>query len=81
VALPVLMGAAALKGARLLQRRPGPGTVGALAAGTVAAAASTTIALRAERALTGRMPYAAWAVYRTGVAAAILAVRQNRSRS
>jgi undecaprenyl pyrophosphate phosphatase UppP len=78
VALPVLAGAAALKGVRLAQRRPGPPTVRALAAGTVAAAASTAVALRAERALSGRMPYAAWAAYRIGVAAAILAVRQNR---
>jgi undecaprenyl-diphosphatase len=80
VALPVLTAAAALKGVRLVQRRPGPATVRALAAGAVAAGASTAVALRAERALTGRMPYAAWAVYRTGVAAAILSVRQNRTR-
>jgi hypothetical protein len=38
------------------------------------------VALRAERALTGRMPYAAWAVYRIGLAAAIWRVRQNRAR-
>jgi undecaprenyl-diphosphatase len=81
VALPVLIGAAALKGVRLLQRRPGRETVAALVAGTAAAAASSTVALRAERALTGRMPYAAWAAYRVGVAAVILAVRQNRSRT
>lgn len=80
VALPVLIGAAALKGVRLVQRRPGRRTVAALGAGTVAATASTAVALRAERALTGRMPYAAWAIYRTGVAAAIVAVRQNRGR-
>jgi undecaprenyl-diphosphatase len=80
VALPVLTGAAVLKGVRLLQRRPGRATVRALAAGTLAAAASTTVALRAERAFSGRMPYAVWAAYRLGLAAAILAVRQNRSR-
>jgi undecaprenyl-diphosphatase len=80
VALPVLAGAALLKGVRLAQRRPGPATLRALAAGTAAAAVSTALAARAERALTGRMPYAAWAAYRVAVAAAILAVRQNRSR-
>jgi undecaprenyl-diphosphatase len=80
VALPVLTGAAALKGVRLAQRRPGRATVRALIGGTAAAALSTAVALRAERALTGRVPYAAWAIYRAGVAAAILAVRQNRSR-
>jgi undecaprenyl pyrophosphate phosphatase UppP len=81
VALPVLAGAAALKGLRLLQRRPDRGTLAALAAGTAAAAASTAVALRAERALTGRVPYAAWAAYRAAAAAAILAVRHNRSRT
>jgi undecaprenyl-diphosphatase len=79
VALPVLTGAAVLKGLRLLQRRPGRETVAALAAGTAAAAASTAVALKAERALTGRMPYAVWAAYRIAAAAAILVVRQNRS--
>jgi hypothetical protein len=74
----VLTGAAVLKGVRLLQRRPGRGTMAALAAGTGAAAASTALALRAERALTGRMPYAVWAGYRIALAAAIWRVRQNR---
>jgi undecaprenyl-diphosphatase len=81
VALPVLAGAAVLKGVRLAQRRPGRETVAALAAGTAAAAASTALALRAERALTGRMPYAVWAAYRMAAAAAILVVRHNRSRT
>jgi undecaprenyl-diphosphatase len=80
VALPVLAGAAVLKGVRLAQRRPGRSTLRALAAGTGAAAASTAVALRAERALTGRMPYAVWAGYRIALAAAIWRVRQNRSR-
>jgi undecaprenyl-diphosphatase len=79
VALPVLTGAAALKGVRLAQRRPGRETLVALAAGTAAAAASTALALKGERALTGRMPYAVWAAYRVAAAAAILAVRHNRS--
>jgi undecaprenyl-diphosphatase len=81
VALPVLAGAALLKGLRLMQRRPGRETLVALAAGTAAAAASTGLALKAERALSGRMPYAVWAAYRVGAAAAILAVRHNRSRA
>ena len=49
VALPVLAGAATLKGVRLVQRRPPAGTVRALAAGAAAAAVSTYGALRAER--------------------------------
>jgi hypothetical protein len=76
----VLAGAAVLKGVRLAQRRPGRATLRALAAGTGAAAASTAVALRAERALTGRMPYSVWAGYRIALAAAIWRVRQNRSR-
>ena len=42
--------------------------------------AFSAVALRAERALTGRMPYAVWAAYRIALAVAIWRVRQNRSR-
>ncbi len=80
VALPVLTGAALLKGVRLLQRRPGRRTLGALVAGTGAAGVSTAVALHAERALTGRVPYVVWAAYRLALAATIWRVRQNRSR-
>lgn len=80
VALPVLAGAAVLKGVRLRQRRPGPATLRALAAGTAAAVASTAVAERAERALTGRMPYAVWAAYRLALAGTIWRLRQNRER-
>jgi undecaprenyl-diphosphatase len=78
VALPVLTGAAVLKGVRLIQRRPGRATMRALAAGAGAAVASTAVALRGERALTGRVPYAVWAGYRLALAAAIWRVRKNR---
>jgi undecaprenyl-diphosphatase len=79
VALPVLTGAAVLKGVRLVQRRPGRTTMRALAAGTGAAVASTAVAARAERALTGRMPYVVWAGYRLALAGAIWRVRKNRA--
>jgi undecaprenyl-diphosphatase len=72
VALPVLVGAAALKGLRLAQRRRGSG---ALAAGAGAAAASTFAALRLVRR---PGPLWAWAAYRAAIAAAVLRVRENR---
>jgi undecaprenyl-diphosphatase len=75
VALPVLAGAAALKGARLIARRPPAATVRALAAGTVAAAASTRAALRVERV--AEPPLAVFAAYRLVLAAVILAARRT----
>jgi undecaprenyl-diphosphatase len=75
VALPVLAGAAALKGLRLGRRRPGAATIRALAAGAAAAAASTAAAARLEHPET---PLAAWAAYRAALAAAI--VWHDRSR-
>jgi undecaprenyl-diphosphatase len=76
VALPVLAGAATLKGARLIARRPPPATVGTLGAGAAAAALSTWAALRVERA--GETPLAVFAAYRVALAASILAVWRTR---
>ena len=87
LALPVLAGAAALKGLRLAQRRPDRGTTAALAVGAAAAAGSTAAALRFRRRV--RVPATAWAAYRTGLAAVVWAavgrrsdrgLRQNRRR-
>jgi len=72
VALPVLAGAVALKGARLVRRRPPAATWRALGAGAAAAALSTAGALRAERTLAADAPLAAWAAYRTALAGALL---------
>jgi len=80
VALPVLAGAAALKGVRLAIRRPGGRELRTLAAGAAAAAGSTWAALRAERALAADAPLAGWAAYRAAVAAAVLAVWHDRAR-
>ena len=73
VALPVLAGAAALKGFRLARRRP-PASDAAHARGRRRGrgAVSTGGALRAERALAADAPLAGWAAYRVAVAAAIL---------
>ena len=77
IALPVLAGATALKGARLLQRRPPRGAAIALGAGAAAAFASTAAALRLRRR---EPPPAAFAAYRTVLAAAVLAVRHTSGR-
>ena len=74
VALPVLAGAATLKGFRLARRRPPKRELWTLAAGAAAAAVSTAAALRAERALAADVPLAAWAAYRAALAATILSV-------
>ena len=77
VALPVIVGAAALKGARMRRRGAGPGLRGALAAGAAASFASTLASQRLisiverDRAL---WPYAA---YRSALAA-VVAVRLAR---
>jgi undecaprenyl-diphosphatase len=78
VALPVLAGAAVLKGYRLARRRPAAGELRVLAAGAVAAGLSTAGALRAERALAADAPLAAWAGYRVVLAAAILVAWRRR---
>jgi undecaprenyl-diphosphatase len=75
VALPVLLGATALKGARLLARRPGAERVRALGAGAAAAALSSAVVLRLERVAT---PLGAWAAYRAALAVVI--VWQDRGR-
>jgi undecaprenyl-diphosphatase len=76
VALPVLAGAAALKGARLVARRA---PMRSLAAGAGAAALSSWAALRAERA--SEVPLAVFAAYRVGLAGLILAAWRGRRTS
>jgi undecaprenyl-diphosphatase len=76
VALPVLVGAATLKGARLVARGPGRGTLATLGAGAAAAAVSTGAALRLDQG--GTVPPWVWAAYRTVLAVGI--VCQDRGR-
>jgi undecaprenyl-diphosphatase len=80
VALPVLAGAAALKGFRLARRRPPIDELVPLAAGVVAAAGSTWAALRAERRFAADAPLAGWAAYRAALAVIVLAVWHDRAR-
>jgi undecaprenyl-diphosphatase len=77
VALPVLAGAAALKGARLAARRPPAATLRALLAGAGTAALSTALALRLERR--GEPPLAVFAAYRVALAAVILTAWRRRA--
>ena len=83
VALPVLLGATALKGVRVAQRAtlaPDPfRDTRPLALGAGAAFASTLATARAI-GIERRAPLLPWALWRAGLAAAILAVRHNRSR-
>ena len=80
VALPILAGASALKGWRVSQQRSDPsGDTRPLAIGAGAAFASTLAAARAI-GIERRAPLWPWALWRAGLAAAILAVRHNRAR-
>jgi undecaprenyl-diphosphatase len=74
VALPVLVGAATLKGARLAARRPPVRSLRPLAAGAAAAAASSWAALRIDA---DELPLRAWAAYRAVLAAAVLTARDQ----
>jgi undecaprenyl-diphosphatase len=77
VALPVLLGASALKAWRLV-RAPATGT-SPLCVGAAAAFASTLATARVI-GIERRAPLWPWAAWRAGLAAAILAVRENRGR-
>ena len=79
IGVPVIVGAAGLKGLRLLQRRPGRSELGTLAIGAAAAAAATLVSMPLARVLERDRPLAPWAAYRCGLAAVLL-VRENRGR-
>jgi undecaprenyl-diphosphatase len=79
IGVPVIGGAAVLKGVRLLQRRPGRGELAALGAGALSAAAATLAAMPLARVLERDRPLAPWAAYRC-VLAGVLLVRENRGR-
>jgi undecaprenyl-diphosphatase len=73
VALPVLLGATALKGARLLARRPDAEAVRVLATAAAAAAVSTAATLRVRES-----SLQVWAAYRAALAVGL--VCQDRGR-
>ena len=77
VALPVLLGATGLKARRALDARR-EGTVPLWVA--VGASFLSTVATARAIGIERRAPLWPWAAWRAGLAAAILAVRQNRGR-
>jgi undecaprenyl-diphosphatase len=79
IGVPVIVGAAGLKGLRLLQRRPSRAELGTLALGAVAAAGATLASMPLARVLERDRPLAPWAAYRCGLAGVLL-VRENRGR-
>ena len=79
IGVPVIAGAAVLKGVRLLQRRPGQRELATLGAGALSAAAATLAAMPLARVLERDRPLAPWAAYRCALAGVLL-VRENRER-
>jgi undecaprenyl-diphosphatase len=77
VALPVLLGASALKAWRAARAA---GTVPVASAVGAAAAFASTLATARAIGIERRAPLWAWAAWRAVLAAAILAVRENRRR-
>jgi undecaprenyl-diphosphatase len=71
-ALPIILGATALKGTRLARRGLPPGTAGAFAAGVVASFAGTLLSVRMVRGVDrghSLLPYAAYRVALAGLVA------------
>jgi undecaprenyl-diphosphatase len=81
VALPIIVGATGLKGARLARRGLASRVAGAFGAGVAAAFVSTLASVRVIRAVERDRPFAIYAVYRAGLAAVVLRrAWQNRQR-
>lgn len=76
-AQPVLVGAAALKGLRLLRSRPPRETVAALAAGALSALASTVAASRLLERETGGHRFRACGLYRVAMGASAFALSRR----
>ena len=82
VALPIIVGATALKGARLARRGLPPGLRAPFAAGAVAAFGSTVLSTRLIGLVERDRSLAPYAAYRAALAAVVLvrARRENRRR-
>jgi undecaprenyl-diphosphatase len=79
IALPVIVGAVALKGARLLGRRDLPaGVAGGMASGAGAAFASTLLSLRLITMLERSRSLRPYAAYRALLALGVLAILRRR---
>src|SRR2546425_1629203 len=80
IALPVIVGATILKGARLATRTLPEGVGTGMAAGAGAAFASTLVSIRLITMLERSRSLRPYAVYRAGLAAAALIALRRRSR-
>jgi len=81
VALPIIVGATALKGVRLARRGVPRSVAGAFAAGVGASFASTLASVRVIRAVERNRPFTIYAAYRATLAAVVLRrAWQNRNR-
>jgi undecaprenyl-diphosphatase len=80
-ALPVIVGASALKGVRLWRRGVPASLVGVLAAGAGAAFGSTRVSIRLIGLVERDRPLIWWAAYRTLAAAVVLAATRRDSVS
>ena len=81
IALPVIVGAAALKGARLATRELPPGLGQGMAAGAAAAFCSTLVSMRLIAMLERSRSLLPYVAYRAGLAGVALAVMRRRARS
>jgi undecaprenyl-diphosphatase len=79
IALPVIVGAAVLKGARLANRTLPEGVAGGMAAGAAAAFGSTLVSMRLIAMLERGRSLRPYALYRAGLAVTSLAILSRRS--
>jgi undecaprenyl-diphosphatase len=80
VALPIIVGATALKGTRLARRGLPRPMASAFAAGVASAFASTLASVRVIRAVERGRPFLPWALYRVVLAVVVLRRWQNSPR-
>jgi undecaprenyl-diphosphatase len=81
IALPVIVGASVLKGARLATREFPPGVGRGMAAGAVAAFSSTLISMRLIAMLERSRSLLPYVVYRTALGTAALVALRRRARA
>ena len=79
IALPVIVGASVLKGARLARREFPPGVGSGMAAGAVAAFSSTLVSMRLIAMLERSRSLLPYAAYRTALGVAALFVLRKRA--
>jgi undecaprenyl-diphosphatase len=81
IALPVIVGATALKGTRLASRELPPGIGGAMAAGAAAAFCSTLVSMRLIAMLERSRSLLPYVAYRTALGGAALFALRRRTRA